>query len=355
MSITVGTGASTKGASSASLSVPITCSGSDRLLLAGAVSSAVTPVKPSGATYNSVAMTEGGTVVSGNIRLTWYYLLAPDTGTHNLVVSYGTTNDENFISGIPLSGVDQTTPVNNFTPAVGNDATIQVILSSTSAGNIIVDISGHIRTDETIGADQTLITHDEDVGGYTCINSSYETGAGPKTMTWTFGGASDWVTTALEIKEAVSSTGPSAAILKTPRTIPHPPREHIISMDTGDTSVNWEAWFSFLAQKVSELLLSDTKVTEQSADYTLKTSDFIVYVTTGAAPVDITLPLAQDTTNKAFYIFKVDAGAGSVVILPSGADTINGTSSKTVTLQWNGVLIRKVSHTSWIASSIVRL
>lgn len=137
-------------------------------------------------------------------------------------------------------------------------------------------------------------------------------------------------------------------------TVPiSPPPKEPITEDY--VSSNWELWFSLITKKLSELIFSIGSVTSKAEDYTATIKDSAIYVTSGAAGVDITLPSAALVSNKFYYIYKVDGGAGPLVILPDGTDTINGLTSKTITTQWNGVLVRKSSSTSWIATSLIGL
>lgn len=69
-----------------SVTVSHTCSGSDRLLLVGVADQGGDTV--TGVTYNGVAMTQIAKKIRGAIEYGYVYaLLAPATGTHNVVVS----------------------------------------------------------------------------------------------------------------------------------------------------------------------------------------------------------------------------------------------------------------------------
>ena len=92
-------------------------------------------------TYNGVAMTSAGLVHSNNDSTGYvqlFYLKAPATGTHAVVVtlSGGTATLE--AGSLSFSGVDQTTPVRNITTAAGSGTTPAVTLAS-GPGNMVVD------------------------------------------------------------------------------------------------------------------------------------------------------------------------------------------------------------------------
>lgn len=87
-----------------------TGNGSDRLLVVTASAYGSTPVTVSGITYNGVSMTLIGTKLeSTNFRTTMYYLLAPSTGTNNVVVTYttGDYNTRTCVSVASYTGVEQ--------------------------------------------------------------------------------------------------------------------------------------------------------------------------------------------------------------------------------------------------------
>lgn len=96
--------------SSSSLVVPHTCSGGLRVLVVGVLdgNSLVT-----GVTYDSVAMTEADSTnmcddSSPNTPLRLYYLVAPNLGTHDIVVTSSGSNDT-FLAAASYTGASQDT------------------------------------------------------------------------------------------------------------------------------------------------------------------------------------------------------------------------------------------------------
>ena len=102
---------SAKAANASSLSWSHTCSGSDRLLVVGTNAGDTTagdrPV--TGITYNGAALTKIRSDTIGLITSELWYLLNPDTGAHNIIVSYTGLNTDAQAGGISLTGVDQIT------------------------------------------------------------------------------------------------------------------------------------------------------------------------------------------------------------------------------------------------------
>src|ERR1700756_3968755 len=80
------------GTSVSSLTVSHTCSGSNRILLV-ALEWVEGPTTDTGVTYNGVAMTAifQGFNPTGTRRMSLYYIVAPATGTNNIVASWGSS------------------------------------------------------------------------------------------------------------------------------------------------------------------------------------------------------------------------------------------------------------------------
>lgn len=74
-------------------------------------------------------------------------------------------------------------------------------------------------------------------------------------------------------------------------------------------------------------LLGIVTVTYVSANYTALQSDVRISVDCSAGPVTITLPLASDNTKKVFLIHKNEQSANALTVVPTGADTVNLTTS----------------------------
>lgn len=112
-----------------SITVSHTCSGSDRILLVGVITNDTTD-KITGVTYNGVAMTRLSSQGSAGLNFLGYiyYLIAPDTGTHNIVVS---RSDSGVVGGMSGSytGVSQSGFPDS--QATGSDATGNFTASTT--------------------------------------------------------------------------------------------------------------------------------------------------------------------------------------------------------------------------------
>jgi len=158
-----------------------TVSGSDRVLFVGCANRAA---QPTGVTYNGDAMTSVFTDDRvGTYFVSGWVLINPDTGTHDIVVSYSGSTEERGGYGLSFTGAHQTTAVG--TPTTGdNYGTTSTIDVSAATGDIVVDILFHGAADEpSIGASQTQIHTATGASRYQ--KGSYESGASTTTMSWT--------------------------------------------------------------------------------------------------------------------------------------------------------------------------
>lgn len=68
--------------------------------------------------------------------------------------------------------------------------------------------------------------------------------------------------------------------------------------------------------------------------------DCVIDVTAGAGGVTITLPAVASTRVGKFYIIRnADGGAGNVTVDGDGSETINGVTTKSITSQYEGLLV----------------
>lgn len=143
-------GPSSAGATQTGSTVPFTwshtCSGTNRLLVVGIVIGCVSDAGMSAtATYNSVSMTSITTRHTNDSTAGYaqmFYLIAPSTGANTVSINVtGGTGLEGFSCGsVSFTGVDQTTPIPNFTSAAGNTASCTASLTGAS-GNMLIDLS----------------------------------------------------------------------------------------------------------------------------------------------------------------------------------------------------------------------
>lgn len=206
-SITIGTPASVDGFGTG-LTVSVDAgSGSDRVMVAAFLRNTAQTINAF--TYNGNALTAilGAAGDNSNRHAALYRYIAPATGAHDLVSTLAGAGTHG-IAGIPLDGVDQTTPAENGTGAGGTASPITVDVTS-ATGNLVIDAfwvqhSGGGST-TTVGASQTAQIDRENFSGADSWGVSTEAGATTVTMSWTSTNVSGWAQAACSIKASAAA------------------------------------------------------------------------------------------------------------------------------------------------------
>jgi hypothetical protein len=162
-----------------------------------------------GVTYNGAALTFAGASTNGTVRSEIWYLVAPASGTHNVVVT-APNADAVTATSMSFTGVNQTTPLGTTVSAIGTSTTPSV--STTSAiGEPLFDVAGAVGTTAptVAGPTQTVRQTNTTAAGLdqVVIGSSTAPGAGVTsiTMSWTIPSA-DWAEIAVPIKASTPLT-----------------------------------------------------------------------------------------------------------------------------------------------------
>ncbi len=203
---------------STSVSLSLTMSGSDRILVCNV--SVYNPLGTiTGVTYDSVAMSE----VSGSplpLLLSSYstsvwYLVAPNTGTHNAVATTNTTTIIDMICA-QYTGVDQSTPLGTWAEASGSGSSPQTatVNISSASGEVVVDVVRSDAAGATAGSGQT------ERNNQIAMGISDEAGASTTTMSWDLTRAQpiEWVIGGISLKPVGGggATGVVPAIINSP-------------------------------------------------------------------------------------------------------------------------------------------
>jgi len=192
---------STNKGTSSPITVSHTTSGANRLMLVGiSVWGLVGVEGVSSIKYNNVDLTLVGTESPISEERVWLYKLkAPDTGTHDLVVTFSAPPVDGAVVGvITFTGVDQTTPLGTYAGNTGNSNEASVNVSSASGELVFDTIFVYSGSAATVGALQTQRwneTQNDAVG-----TGSTEPGAATVTMSWDFSGYDTWGICAVPIK-----------------------------------------------------------------------------------------------------------------------------------------------------------
>lgn len=183
-----------------------TTSGTDRLMLVGVSFGEDKGDTVSSITYNGTALTLVGAQDhsdSSKSRVEIWSLVAPDVGTHNLVVNYSGANHEGATIGVmTFTNVDQATPLGTFAGNQGTSGSPSVTANSGDSELVfgVVAVGDSVNYNFTPGAGQTeqwdLFREKANGSGTT------EDGAATVVTSWTYGGSKEWAAGAVSINAA---------------------------------------------------------------------------------------------------------------------------------------------------------
>lgn len=90
-------------------------------------------------TYNAVAMDLVSEIGSGDARVGIFELVAPASGTNDVVVTYNDTNIDSIVSAFTYENVDQTTPTGTPTDSSGSGTSVSGS-KAISEGDLLIDV-----------------------------------------------------------------------------------------------------------------------------------------------------------------------------------------------------------------------
>ncbi|MCA9071840.1 MAG: DUF4347 domain-containing protein, partial [Planctomycetaceae bacterium] len=197
-----------------SLTFSHTTSGTDRLMIVG-VSLDPHGTSVSSVTYNGVNLALIGVeeVGGSHARVEIWALVAPDTGTHNVVVNLTDAGHRGAVAGaITFTGVDQSTPLGTFSSASGDSSTASTTTGSSSGDLVFGVVSSHNGTGASPTGGETEYwdhsTANTNGSGIT------QAGAFSVTPTWTVAN-DDWAVAAVNVQ---ANQSPSITLPGTPVT-----------------------------------------------------------------------------------------------------------------------------------------
>jgi hypothetical protein len=174
-----------------------TGTGSDRILIVSVGIQFPGTTTINSVTYNAIALTRLSANVKATIAVEMWYLIAPPSGAHNVVISLSgatavTGGSQSF------NNVDPSSPFGTTVSNSGNGTTASVVVSS-AVNQMVVDAVITAFNAVTVGAGQTqnynqATTNNKGAG-------SMEAGAASVTMSWTFTNDT-WALTASPLKPA---------------------------------------------------------------------------------------------------------------------------------------------------------
>lgn len=162
-----------------------TCNGSDRYLIVVVGGPNYSDLKYAGV---SMTLLKSEFMSGVGMYCKIFGLVAPASGANNLVLTHpGGAPSEQHIVISSWTGVDQSTPTGTAVSTLqdnGSNSSISVVASS-AAGEVVVDGVAVYNRSITAGAGQTSLGN-TGAGYYPTTASSYESGAGSVTMSWSW-------------------------------------------------------------------------------------------------------------------------------------------------------------------------
>jgi hypothetical protein len=96
-----------------------------------------------------------------------------------------------------------------------------------------------------------------------------------------------------------------------------------------------------------EEIVAERNVRRAAANTTLTDSDYMLEVDCSAGCVTVSLPSATHMGDE-FVVVKIDATANSVTLVPFGNDTLQGSASKSLTVQYDKIRLVADGVSMWI-------
>jgi VCBS repeat-containing protein len=186
-----------------------TTSGSDRLLLVGISFGQDNGETVTSVTHNGTNLTKLGSIDNSDnasARVEIWSLVAPTTGTHNVVVNLsGVSHIGAVIGAISFTGVEQSAPLGAFAGAQGNSNAPSVTVTS-AANELVFGIAAYEDSnsaDFTEGAGQTEQWNlfQAKANG----TASTEAGAASVVSSWTIPSSFKWAAAGVSVKPVINS------------------------------------------------------------------------------------------------------------------------------------------------------
>jgi len=176
--------------STGTVTVAHTCSGTNRVLLVAFSNRFGTIFDITGVTYNSVAMTQLGTINNSdsgaNIEGWLFGLIAPATGANNVVVTIDAPPTDTSIGIISFNAANQTTAFGTCATATQNNSNSPSVTVVGATNDLIIDAVATYAapSSATVGSGQTERAKLLASGG---LLMSSEDGAASVVMDWSLG------------------------------------------------------------------------------------------------------------------------------------------------------------------------
>ena len=158
-------------------------------------------------TYGGVSMTKvtGSGIANGAFYTEQWYLIAPTSGTANIVATVAAKTDKLGLGNVSFAGTNQTNPIDANTAVSGTVGTVTASLTTTSANEYLVDVVNHLSANTPTSHTGTTIILDASLGVDTSSQYGPATTAGANSMNYVYPDPGDaWAYSVLAVKAASS-------------------------------------------------------------------------------------------------------------------------------------------------------
>ena len=191
-------------------------SGTNRLLLfALAAAPAVGDPDHDTPQYGGVPMQQVGTMQGAGVSiLSLWRLVAPATGSHNVVVNFVAGSANYVATAVSYSGVSQGTPLGTPVPAGATGTAVAATVLNTAEGNMVqdaavVNLVSSSATASAHGGQTELANASAGASGFRVRGlCSYDEAGGNVDMAWTLTASRQWAQIAVEILAASAGGRP---------------------------------------------------------------------------------------------------------------------------------------------------
>jgi hypothetical protein len=188
------------------VTVNVTCAGGSGILVVGVglLQNVGGTGTVSGITANSKALTSGRTQTQGTMRSEIWYIVSPDIGTYNVVMTTTGATDDRKISVLHLAGANVVNPTDAVNSAGGTASPITVANTTTKVNSVVVACAINNTTTAALTPSTGILQEvTDDTSGSTSFAVGYtKTIVTPAATTtaWTKTGSDNWAITSVSFR-----------------------------------------------------------------------------------------------------------------------------------------------------------
>lgn len=138
-------------------------------------------------------------------------------------------------------------------------------------------------------------------------------------------------------------TGPPS----NPRTFTFSSPHRHFSPELNRVMMNLPELLERISPEESEVYQAEQNVVRKAANYTATLSDYLVLCDASAGGFVVSLPTAT-AMGKTLVIVKTDSTGNAITLTPFGNDTIQGSTSLSLSAQWAKAILTADGVTTWI-------